>query len=348
MHTTERSIRSLFRLAGMALATVWILALPAAQAALAATEIRFATIAPQTFPYYAGMAKFKETIEKKHSGKVSVKLFHSGQMGDERKIEESILQGSVHIGIGAGAFAGFAPIMDIVELPFLIKNQAHMEAIATGPIGKRLAGIVAQQSGFLVLAWFSTGDSTIQTTKVPVRKPEDLKGIKIRTMPNKAMEAALKAMDANPTPLAYLQVYTGLKQGVIEGSTVDWMSIKTQKFYESLKYATNPDNAYLAEPRPVIVSKKWFGSLPADVKKAVQDSLLEAAAYQRKFFLDEQTKAMEEMKKKGMAVTDIDVNAFLGKMKPVWESYAKTLDESGKSGSAAQELVKEIIASRPK
>ena len=172
--------------------------------------------------------------------------------------------------------------MDIVELPFLIKNQAHMEAIATGPIGKRLAGIVAQQSGFLVLTWFSTGDSTIQTTKVPVRKPEDLKGIKIRTMPNKAMEAALKAMDANPTPLSYLQVYTGLKQGVIEGSTVDWMSIKTQKFYESLKYATNPDNAYLAEPRPVIISKKWFGSLPADVKKAIQDSLLEAAPYQRK------------------------------------------------------------------
>jgi tripartite ATP-independent transporter DctP family solute receptor len=265
----------------MALATIWTVAFLTIPAANAATEVRFATIIPPSFPYYDGMAKFKEIVEKKSGGKVSVKLFHSGQMGDERKIEEQILQGTLHMGIGAGAFAGFAPIMDVVELPFLIKNQAHMTSIATGPIGKKMADIVAQQSDFLVLAWFSTGDSSIETTKVPVRTPADLKGAKIRTMPNKAMVAALKAFGANPTPLPYLQVYTGLKQGIIEGTTNDWMSVKNMKFYESLKYATNPSNAYLAEPRPVVVSKKWWGSLSGDVKSSIQSSLKEAAAFQR-------------------------------------------------------------------
>ncbi|MFQ5894581.1 MAG: TRAP transporter substrate-binding protein DctP [Nitrospinota bacterium] len=230
-----------------ALAGALLLA-PPAEAARKIT-IRFATIIPPTFPYYDGMLKFKEILEKKLPGRVEVKLYHSGKLGDEREIEEGVLQGSVHVAIGAGAFAGFAPIMDLVELPFLIKNQAHLERIATGPIGRKLAELVAKQSGFRVLAWYSTGDSSIETTRRPVRKPEDLRGAKIRTMPNKAMVAALKALGANPTPVPYLEVYTSLKQGVVEGTTNDWMSVKTMKFYESLKYATDPSNAYLAERR---------------------------------------------------------------------------------------------------
>ncbi len=332
---------------GMPLATIWTVALLTIPAANAATEIRFASVTPAAFPYYDGQKKFKELVEKRAAGKVNVKLYHSRQLGDERKIEEGILQGTVHMGIGAGAFAGFAPIVDIVELPFLIKNQAHMTSIATGPLGKKMAAIVAKQSDFLVLAWFSTGDSSIETVKVPVRTPADLKGAKIRTMPNKAMVAALKAFGANPTPLPYGQVYMGLKQGIIEGSTVDWMSIKNMKFYENLKYATNPSNAYLAEPRPIVVSKKWWSSLPADVKSAVQSSIKEAAAFQRELFLSKQTQAVKDMKKKGMIITDINVSAFMKKIQPVWHSYAKEVDKRGNSGTAAQDLVKAIIASRP-
>jgi TRAP-type C4-dicarboxylate transport system substrate-binding protein len=125
------------------------------------------------------------------------------------------------------------------------------------------------------------------------------------------------------------------------------MSVKNMKFYESLKYATNPSNAYLAEPRPVVVSKKWWGSLSGDVKSSIQSSLKEAAAFQRELFLSKQTQAVEDMKKKGMIITDIDVNAFMKKIQPVWHSYAKEVDKRGNSGMAAQDLVKAIIASRP-
>ena len=92
--------------------------------------IRAATIVAPTFPYVPGLLKFKEVVEKETKGRVEVKVFHSGQLGGERDINEGIQQGTVQMGIGAGALANFAPIVNILQLPFLIKNQEHMHRIA--------------------------------------------------------------------------------------------------------------------------------------------------------------------------------------------------------------------------
>lgn len=191
----------------------------ASSAGAQTVTLRFAMITADSFPYMDGAKKFKELVEARSNGAVKVLLFPGGQLGNEREINEAILEGSIQIGVGAGAMANLAPIYNIVQVPFLIQGQSHMAAIADGPIGAKLAERIEQQAGFKVLAWFSTGDSPIETVKKPIKTPADLAGVKIRVIETPVLVDAMRALGANPTPMAYPEVYTGLKQGVIEWGT---------------------------------------------------------------------------------------------------------------------------------
>lgn len=319
-----------------------LVAFPAASPARAAeVTIRAATIVAPTFPYVPGLMKFKEVLEKNTGGRVAVKVYHSGQLGGERDIEEGMQQGTVQMGIGAGALANFAPIVNTLELPYLIKNQKHMHRIAKGQVGVKLAELIEKQSGFKVLAYYSTGDSCIETVKVPVKTPDDLKGLKIRVMETPSLVDGLKALGANPTPMPYPEIYMGLKQGVIEGSHVDLLSVKTLKLYESLKYITQLDVAFLAEPRPLIISAAYYNKLPKDIQKAVLEAAKESAVFERNFFIEQQITIVQELKRKGITFTSIDEGAFLVKIKPVWDKYAKEL------GPDAAWIIEEIKKLRP-
>ena len=287
--------------------------------------IRAATIVAPTFPYVPGLMKFKEILENKTGGKVEVKVFHSGQLGGERDIEEGMQQGTVQMGIGAGALANFSPIVNLLELPYLIKNQDHMQRIAKGKVGDRLAEAIEKQSGFKVLDYFSTGDSAIETVKTPLKTPDDLKGLKIRVMECPSLIDGLRALGGNPTPMPYPELYMGLKQGVIDGATVDLLSVQTLKLYETIKYATSLEVAFLAEPRPIMIASKYYNGLPKDIQKAVLEAAKGAAQFERQLFIEKQITIMKELQQKGITFTKIDDRAFVEKVKPVWEKWGKEL-----------------------
>lgn len=291
--------------------------------------IRAATIVAPAFPYVPGLLKFKEIVEKETKGRVEVKVFHSAQLGGERDINEGIQQGTVQMGIGAGALANFAPIVNILQLPFLIKNQEHMHRIAKGKVGARLAELIEKQAGFKVLDYYSTGDSAIETVKVPIKVPDDLKGLKIRVMETPSLVDGLKALGANPTPMPYPEIYMGLKQGVIDGAHVDLLSIQTLKLHESLKFITGLEMAFLAEPRPVLIGSKYYNNLPKDIQKAISDAVKESAEFERQLFIQKQNTIMDELKQKGVTFTRIDEKAFLDRIKPVWEKYENQYGQDG-------------------
>jgi tripartite ATP-independent transporter DctP family solute receptor len=286
--------------------------------------IKFAHHAPVTFPYQDGAVKFKEVAERLSGGKLDVQVFGGAQLGGERDLLEGLRLGTVHMCIGAGALANFAPAYNIVQLPFLIKNQEHMTRIAEGPAGKLLAQRIEEQGGYKVLGYFSTGDSGIQTVKAPVRTPADLKGVKIRVMENPALIESMRALGANPTPLPFPELYTSMKQGVVEGATIDYTALWTTKVYEAVKYVTEPGFHFLAEPRPILISTRFFGSQSADVQKWIAQAAAEAAVYERSLFKDRQSKAIEDLRGKGIQFTKMDDRAFLETMRPVWQKVAST------------------------
>jgi TRAP-type transport system periplasmic protein len=318
------------------LAVVLVVAEASAPVAAQPTLVlKFAHITPPTFPYQDGALKFKEAVEKLSGGKIEVQVYPAAQLGGERDIEEGIRLGTIHVGIGAGALAGFAPIYNIVELPFLIRNQEHMVRVADGPAGRLLAKRIEEQSGFRVLGWWSTGDSGIQTVKAPVRTPADLKGAKIRVMENKALIESTRALGANPAPLPFPEVYTSLKQGVVDGAHLDYTALYTTKVYEAVKYVSEPGFHFLAEPRPLIMSAKYVDSLPRDVQDVLRKAAAEATAHERAVFLDKQTKAIAELRSHGLQFTKLDEAAFLAAVRPIWTREARAL--------GAEDLLQEII-----
>jgi TRAP-type transport system periplasmic protein len=284
--------------------------------------IKFAHHAPVTYPYQDGALKFKEVAERISGGKLEVQVFGGAQLGGERDLLEGIKLGTLHMCIGAGGLANFAPAYNVVQLPFLIKNQEHMVKIAEGPAGKLLSQRIEEQGGYKVLGYFSTGDSGIQTVKGPVRTPADLKGVKIRVMENPALIESMRALGANPTPLPFPELYTSMKQGVVEGATIDYTALWTTKVYEAVKYVTEPGFHFLAEPRPVLISAKYFASQPADVQQWIAQAAQEASVYERSLFKDRQSKAIEDLRAKGIQFAKMDEAAFLTAMKPVWQKVA--------------------------
>ena len=312
------------RLLAVLVLTLSIAGLVGFAAAQQKTVIKFAHHAPVTFPYQDGALKFKEVAERISGGRLEVQVFGGAQLGGERDLLEGIKLGTVHMCIGAGGLANFAPAYNVVQLPFLIKNQEHMVKIAEGPAGKLLSQRIEEQGGYKVLGYFSTGDSGIQTVKAPVRTPADLKGVKIRVMENPALIESMRALGANPTPLPFPELYTSMKQGVVEGATIDYTALWTTKVYEAVKYVTEPGFHFLAEPRPVLISAKFFASQPAEVQQWIAQAAAEASVYERSLFKDRQSKAIEDLRAKGIQFSRMDERAFLEAMRPVWQKVAAT------------------------
>jgi TRAP-type C4-dicarboxylate transport system substrate-binding protein len=154
-------------------------------------------------------------------------------------------------------------------------------------------------------------------------------------MENQALIESVRGLGASPTPIPFPEVYTSLKQGVVEGAHLDYTALYTTKIFETVKFVTEPGANFLAEPRPVIMSAKFFASLPADIQTWIQQAADEAIAFQRKLFRDRQAQAINELRARGISFNRIDDKAFLERMQPIWRKIARDMK--------AEDLLDEII-----
>lgn len=298
--------------------------------------LRVATIVAESFPYVDGLRRWRQLVQERTAGAVDMEIFHTAQLGDERSTNEGILTGTVHAGIGAGAWAGYVPAYNALSLPFLIRDLRHMYTLADGELGRRI-GDFAEEKGFKVLAYYSGGDQHFQTRSRPVSTLADFKGLKMRVIENRAVVEGFRALGAVPAPLPYSQIYTALQQGTVEGTANDVISVTTMRLYEVAKHYTT--SSYLAEPRPLIMSKRYFDGLPKDIAQILVSSAVESAAYERSVYEDRSRRKIEEAKSRGMNFVELaDRPKWVEAMRPIWDSFARTQP-------GAAELVKIISAS---
>lgn len=284
--------------------------------------LKAATIVAESFPYVDGLKLFKKVIEERTGGDVEFQIFHTAQLGDERTINEGILAGSIQLGIGAGAWAGFVPAYNVVELPFLMRDLKQMYALADGALGEGIAR-QAETKGYKVLAYYSAGEQHFQTRRTPIRTIADFKGLKMRVIQNKALVDGFRALGAVPAPLPYPEIYTALQQGTVDGTANDVLTVTTAKFYEVAKFMTL--SRYVMEPRPVIMSKSYFDGLPADLQALLIQAAKESATLERKVFEEQSVTGLEEIKRRGMTVFDLeDREKWIELSRPVWAEFAKS------------------------
>ena len=274
-------------------------------------------------PYGLGATKLAELVKERTNGRITITAYNDSQLAKgEREMIEGLQQGTIDIYVGStGPVGNFSPSMLIVDVPFLFRDNAHVDKVLDGPIGQQLLADL-DKSGLKGLSFWENGFRHLTNSKSAVKTPDDAKGLKIRTMENKAHMTAFKTAGLNPTPMAFSELYSALQQKVLDGQENPVAVFYSAKLNEVQKYFSLTGHVY--SPALVVISGKKWQQMP----KADQDILLKAAQevaqYERKLNRDQEEAKLKEMEGKGLVVVrDVDKAAWQKAMQPAFEEFSK-------------------------
>ena len=291
--------------------------------------IKFAHQNPVGHPIVMGMEKFAEIVKAKSGGKIKVNLFPGGVLGSDQANVSALQGGTLEmVVLNTGILASQVKDLSIFDFPFLFANTKEADAIVDGVVGKKMHAKL-EEKGIVGLSFWELGFRNITNSKRPLTKVEDIAGLKLRVIPNPINVDWVKALDANPTPLPFPEVYAAMEQKAIDGHENPVTVINANKLYEVQKYLAITNHQY--NPQSVIISKKFWDTLNAAEKKLIDDASDEATKYQRTQNRLVMTTALENVKKNGMVVTEFsaaEVTKFREKMKPVIAKYSANVGEA--------------------
>jgi len=287
-------------------------------------DLKISHSAQPNEPYQKGLEYFVKRVGELTDGRVSATIYPNNQLGSEKAVTEGLLLGSVDIAVAAnGVVGGFEPAMGIFDLPYLFPDRQHFYTALDGPVGNELKSKVSN-SGLHILAYYDAGIRHLLTKK-PVNSIDDLKGMKIRTIQVPAHIAAWKAFGANPTPLAYDELYGALEAGVVDGAEAANSNYYSQKFYEvAPNYAQVAWTSLVAE---LMISVQRLASFPKDIQKAIVQAAAESADVERKAYADGDAELLGKLKEEGVNVTYPDLTPFRAAAKQVYDEFVTTPEQ---------------------
>ena len=289
--------------------------------------IRFGHLNNTDHPTSMGVKKFAEIIAAKSGGKITVKEFASSQLGNELQ-QQSALQGGVQEMFVASttSLTGVVKEFGLFDFPFLFSNGRQADAMVDGPLGKMLAGKLAEK-GIVILGYFDLGARNVTNSKRPITKAEDLEGLKLRVIPNPVFLETFKTFNANPLPMPFAELYGALESKAVDGQENPYAVILSSKFYEVQKFVSGTSHVYAMNP--VQISKRFWDRLNPAEQKLIQDAVTEAQNYQRTVSREVSAKAVGELKAKGMIHNDIapaEMARMRAAVKPVHDKFAASYE----------------------
>ena len=265
--------------------------------AQAAIVIKFSHVVAPDTPKGKGADKFKELAEKYTAGRVKVEVYPNSALYKDKEEVEALQLGAVQM--LAPSLAKFGPLgareFEVFDLPYILPDKAALRRVTDGPLGKKLFAKL-ESKGITGLAYWDNGFK-IMTANKPLREPADFRGLKMRIQSSKVLEAQFKALGSLPQVLAFSDVYQAMQTGVVDGSENTPSNIYTQKHYEVQKYGTLSDHGYIGYA--VIVNKKFWDGLPADIRPQLEKAMVEATAFANIAAEADNNDAMAEMRKSG-------------------------------------------------
>ena len=283
------------RLAALALAS--LLAFTGAAFAQAPIVIKFSHVVSNDTTKGKGALKFKELAEERTKGRVKVEVFPNSSLYKDKEEIESLQIGAVQM--LAPAVSKFGPLglreFEAFDLPYLFDNAAELERVTYGPIGTGLLKKL-ETKGLIGLAYWDNGFRNMSANK-PLRKPEDAKGLKFRIPSSKVLEAEIRALGGLPQVMAFSEVYQALQTGVVDGTEATFSNIYSQKLFEVQKYITLTEHSALLYA--VIVNKKFWDGLPADIRSTLEGAMKDASKYAHDLSQKENDDSVAGVKKSG-------------------------------------------------
>ncbi|CDZ58265.1 TRAP transporter substrate-binding protein [Neorhizobium galegae] len=275
-----------------------------ASAEVRAHTLKFAAANNKGHPQVTGMEKFAEIVKTKSGGKIDVKLFPGGVLGGDVQTVSALQGGVVEmLVLNAGILSSNVKAFGAVDLPFLFNSGEEADKVMDGAFGKSLSEKLPA-TGLVGLAYWELGFRNLTNNRRAVTKLEDIKGLKIRTLQSPIPIELFNSLGANAVPLPYTELYTALETGTVDGQENPFANIINAKFYEVQKYLTVTRHQY--NPQIVLISKKFWDGLNDEEKGILQSAATEARDFQRKVSREADAKALDEIKKTGMQVTELN------------------------------------------
>lgn len=284
---------------------------------------------------YESLVFFKELVESNSDGRITVDLYHSSQLGDDREMMEALQRGEQEMTCPSTApIVPFVPEFGVFDLPFLFPTNEAADYILDGEIGQELLDELSD-IGIKGLVYWENGYRNLTNSVRAVRTPADVSGMKVRTMENPMHLDAWRAMGANPTPMAFGELFSAMQQGVVDGQENPWGTIYLQNFPEVQGYATDTGHVY--SPFVLMIAQSFWDDLPADLQDVVMNAAVESRDKNRELNRRYNKEYMEKLKDVMTVVelTPAQKAEFQAAVSPVYEKY---------SDAIGAELVESVLA----
>ncbi|MFW5654459.1 MAG: TRAP transporter substrate-binding protein [Roseicyclus sp.] len=304
----------------------------------AQTEIKigYALAAAPDSHYGVGAARWQEVVEERTDGRYEFRHFPSSGLGGEREMVEGVQLGTVEaVIVSSGTLANFVEDAGVFDIPFLFRDLDHARGVLDGPIGQ---DILAQfdDVGLKALAWGEQGFRHITNNRNQIGSPDDLAGLKLRTMENPIHLTAFETLGAAPTPMAWPEVIGALQQGTIDGQENPLSVIVSVNLDEVQEYLTISGHVY--SPAMLLVSPMVWDGMSEEDREAFREGAAEAVAAMRGFVDDVEESGLETLRERGMDIGELsaeDRAAFQEALAPAYAEYSEIY---------GQELIDAIIA----
>ena len=268
----------------------------------------------------AGTQAFCAELEKRTTGRFKCQI--QAGANDERASIEAVQLGTLDVtNTSTGPVSNFVPEVGIVDIPFLFRDYDHARRVLDGPIGQEILAKFPSK-GIIALAWTENGFRHLTNSRRAVVKPDDVKGLKVRTMQNPVHIQAFQSIGVQPTPMAFSELFTSLQQGVVDGQENPIPVILSSKFSQVQKHLSLTGHVY--SPSLLLMSPKLWNSLSDADKTNFREAAKAGSVAQRKKVNDDENAGIAQLKSEGMeVVTSVDGQAFRTAMTPVWSEFAK-------------------------
>ena len=295
--------------------------------AAAQTTYKMNISIPQNSHYGAAVDAFAADVEKRTGGRYKIQNFYASALGNEREATEAVQLGTLDLVMtSTGPIPNFVPEVSILDIPFLFRDYAHARGTLDGAIGQDLLKKF-ESKGFKALAWGENGFRHMTNSKHAVNGPDDLRGLKLRTMENPIHIQAYKGFGIIPTPMAISEVFTALQQGTVDGQENPLSVIQAWKFDQVQKYLTLTGHVY--SPAVMLMNKGLWDKLSDADKTAFLEAAKEGVKANRARIDSDEANGVAYLRSKGMLVIDnVDRTKYQEALKPVFAEFSKKFGEA--------------------
>ena len=304
------------------------------QPALAQLELKFGHVGEPGSLFDVSATEFAKRANAKLAGKATIVVYGSSQLGGDKEMLQKLKLGTLDFALPSTVMSSEADLFGLFEMPYLVKDRGHMAKIEKAIFWSKLEP-AAEAKGLKMLAVWENGYRHITNSKHPIVKPEDLKGIKLRIPEGKWRLRMFQAYGSNPSPMKLSEVFTALSTGVMDGQENPLTQIWSQKFQEVQKYLSLTGHVYT--PAFVAVGAKRWASLPADVRKIIEDTAKETQAFVYERAKKDDDELVGKFTAAGVKVNQADKDAFIAASKGIYDEFGAEVP-----GSTA--LIEQAIA----